>query len=350
MSTQESRPDREWENWPGRRPADEGLKRRLRALFTPVDEDEEIQALLAERGRELDEQTENLAATISDLERRERKTRELRAAVEDMLRQGSAELDDRHDELNVLAVELARREDAVSRAEADIAERRREAGAVELRRAAVERREVAAGEREAALDRIAAELQEREQLLREGEQARERLAQREAALDARSAELDVRERLATGKAEEIASIRRSLAVAEAELRERESRLADLDARAEELEGIAAAVEERQRALEAAEATLVESRVELERAVAGVSKDLGFEHTAEPAAADAHVCFVPGERYRIVAADGPAPEPGTELRLEDVPFRVLRVGSSPLPGDRRRCAFLEPLEPGSTAGE
>ena len=31
----EQRKDREWEHWPGRKHPDEGLKGRLRALFTP---------------------------------------------------------------------------------------------------------------------------------------------------------------------------------------------------------------------------------------------------------------------------------------------------------------------------
>ena len=76
---------------PGRRdPA------RLKALFSATDEEEAVEALIVERGREIQARTEELQATISDLERREEQTGRFRSAVEEMLRHGSAELDERH--------------------------------------------------------------------------------------------------------------------------------------------------------------------------------------------------------------------------------------------------------------
>ncbi len=55
-----------------------------------------------------------------------------------------------------------------------------------------------------------------------------------------------------------------------------------------------------------------------------------------------VLFVPTPAgYRLAAPDGLVPRPGERLRVEDVSYRVLRLGPSPLPGDRRRCVFLEP---------
>ncbi len=49
-------------------------------------------------------------------------------------------------------------------------------------------------------------------------------------------------------------------------------------------------------------------------------------------------------YRIVERDGPAPARGDARQLEDGSHRVLLVGPSPLPGDRRRCAYVEREEP------
>ena len=62
-------------------------------------------------------------------------------------------------------------------------------------------------------------------------------------------------------------------------------------------------------------------------------------TVEP---EGFVLFVPARAgYELVAADGPDPERGERLRVEEQWYRVLRLGPSPLPGDRRRCVFLEP---------
>ncbi len=166
------REDRDWEHWPGRRAPDEGIRHRLKALFAATDDEEAVEALIAERGRELEEQTERLQVTIEDLERREEQAGRLRSAVEEMLRNGSAELDERHAELSALALDLRAREEKVRAQERDIAVRKQELGAVELRRAAVERREAAAAEREAALEQAAAELRDRELRREDAEAAR----------------------------------------------------------------------------------------------------------------------------------------------------------------------------------
>ena len=263
MSTQgQPRGDRDWEHWPGRTAHDETLRGRLRSLFAATDDETAIEALIAERGRELELRTEQLAATIADLERREERAREIRGAVEEMLRRGSSELDDRHAELNQLARELAEREHRLAASESELGERKRELGAVELRRAAVERREEAVAERETALERIAGELQERE-----------------------------------------------LRFAEIEEREREL--------AADLQRLAQEQEERE-------------------AVA-----------AEPSAAHAHVVFAPGDRYRLLERDGPAPVVGADIEVDGAACRVLRLGASPLPGDRRPCVFVEPVTAPST---
>ena len=158
------RSDRDWEHWPGRKGGDDGIRHRLLALFSATDDDA-LEARIAEKGREIEEHADQLQATISDLERREARAAQLRTAVEEMLRQGSAELDERHAGLTQLSLDLAAREERIRADERDIAVRKQELGAVELRRAAVERREAVSSQREAELDRIAADLDEREREL-----------------------------------------------------------------------------------------------------------------------------------------------------------------------------------------
>ena len=92
----DAREDREWENWPGRKPPDDRIRHRLKSLFSATDDPDAVDALITDRGREIEEQTERLQLTIENLEQREEQAARLRAAVEEMLRHGSAELDERH--------------------------------------------------------------------------------------------------------------------------------------------------------------------------------------------------------------------------------------------------------------
>ncbi|HSO01532.1 MAG TPA: hypothetical protein VLS46_03300 [Gaiellaceae bacterium] len=66
---------------------------------------------------------------------------------------------------------------------------------------------------------------------------------------------------------------------------------------------------------------------------------------KPSPPDEWVAFVPSPAgYRLAEREGAAPGRGERVEVEGTPFRVLRLGPSPLPGDRRRCAFLEREEP------
>jgi hypothetical protein len=57
-------------------------------------------------------------------------------------------------------------------------------------------------------------------------------------------------------------------------------------------------------------------------------------------AHAHTRFVPdGTGYEIVEADGPPPRAGEEVAVGGRSLRVLRVGRSPFPFDRRPCVYL-----------
>jgi hypothetical protein len=58
---------------------------------------------------------------------------------------------------------------------------------------------------------------------------------------------------------------------------------------------------------------------------------------------AHVLFVwtPGG-YELHEREGEPPAEGTEIEETSVRFTVTKVAPSPLPGDDRRCAYLQPL--------
>ncbi len=341
------KPDRDWEHWPTRRAPDDRRRFGLRALFSPTDQPQAVEALIGERSRELEQRTEELHATIADLERREEQALRLRAAVEEMLRHGSAELDDRHAELSVLAAALAEREERAAAAERELADRRRELGAVELLRAAVERREAAVAEREETLERIAAELSDRERSLADAERRIAELVAREAELDSRAAELDRREARLQSLAAENESARRTLTAAEAAVSRRETLVGDLEVLRRELDLEAEGLARRSAEVVEERTALESGRGELARAVAAVSSGLGLGASV-PAPSDpgtSYLLFVPGERYRLEEAAGPAPEVSDEVVLGGVRYRVARVGRSPLPDDARRCAYVEPVAPG-----
>jgi hypothetical protein len=72
-------------------------------------------------------------------------------------------------------------------------------------------------------------------------------------------------------------------------------------------------------------------------------------SAEPAAQQAELLFVAtASGYRLLESEGGAAARGDRVELADGSFRVLRLGPSPLPGDRRRCAFLAREEPSAEA--
>jgi chromosome segregation ATPase len=285
--------DREWENWPGRGMSETRARGRLRGLFTPTDDEEfAIEALIEARGRELEERTAELTTIVGDLQRREDETRRLRSAVEELLRDGAAELDERHAQLTALSTETTRRERELEELENTLEERRQELGAVELRRAAVERREAHVVDQQAELDRLRDEIAERAVEL-EG---------RATDVDRRRTELEQQSSRATALTVEMESRREEIA----------RREAALEALRMELEDDA-----KQRAEAAAAAT-----------------------PAAQYADDEHVLVVPGAGYRFAYMPGPAPEPGREVELDGLRYRVMRIGRSSLPGDRRASAFLE----------
>jgi hypothetical protein len=78
-----------------------------------------------------------------------------------------------------------------------------------------------------------------------------------------------------------------------------------------------------------------------------------EGTAAVAAAEGWLAFLSSPQgYRLVEGNGPAPGPGEPVELEGAPYRVLGVGPSPLPRDRRRCVYAarEEAPPGERTSD
>jgi hypothetical protein len=64
---------------------------------------------------------------------------------------------------------------------------------------------------------------------------------------------------------------------------------------------------------------------------------------EPAT-EGWVAFVHSpDGYRLLQRDGSPPKQGAVVELDEGAFLVVGLGPSPLPGDRRRCAFVESRE-------
>ena len=156
------------------------------------------------------------------------------------------------------------------------------------------------------------------------ESLRTTTAERDAAVT-RAAELEpelasLREQIraagtpAEGSAADVADLRHQLAA-------RERRLA-------ESVGEIAKLHREHRAL----LQLVERQLQLEETTTSVP---------EPKSEAAHVLFVPAATgYTLVERDGVAPEAGDIVELDGARYVVRRHGPSPLPGPRRRCAYLE----------
>ena len=131
-----------------------------RILASDPDPAERLDELLGERRQEIEEQASRLQEALRDLERREQILRDSRASLERLLRLGTSDLDSREAEVVRLLGEVTEREEQVRAGEAEIARRREELGAVELKRAALERRERAVAEREEEFSRQAERLVE----------------------------------------------------------------------------------------------------------------------------------------------------------------------------------------------
>jgi hypothetical protein len=122
-----------------------------RILASDSDPEQRLEALLGERRKEIEEQAARLEDAVRDLERREQLLRDSRTSLERLLRLGTSDLESREAELVELLRDVTAREAQVRADESELARRREELGAVELKRAALEARERALDEREGEL-------------------------------------------------------------------------------------------------------------------------------------------------------------------------------------------------------
>lgn len=169
------------------------------------------------------------------------------------------------------------------------------------------------------------DLERREQLLSDSRASVERM------LRLGTRDLDAREA-------DFARLVRDLSEREERLREREERMREreeeLAHRRSELGAVELkrlAVEQRERALDAREERVAAQERRLEAAPG----------RGPAAQSPVRLALVPGTRYRLVELEPASVDPGDTLVVDEVTYHVVRVGSSPLPADERRCAFLLP---------
>ena len=169
------------------------------------------------------------------------------------------------------------------------------------------------------------------ELMGEREQAVARESERRAVVESQLADLSVgADALNNRYQEECAAhveTRRELERVEAELAELQPLTDKLAATGDELASCARLLEEVSDGLAAAKMRLGE-------------RDFSNADQSR------HLVFIPVEGvYALAERTGPAPMEGADEEIDGIRFRVTRIGGSPLPSDKRRCAFLQ-LAPGS----
>lgn len=171
----------------------------------------------------------------------------------------------------------------------------------------------------ARFDASIADLERREELLRDSRASVERM------LRLGRSDLETRENELTEFLRELSEREARVAQAEEEIARRRRDLGAVELKR-------ATVERRERDVEAREEQLAELEAELaERS----SHDLTVDRGLEPV----ELAFVPGPAYRLVELSVLEAAAGAEIEVEGEGFVIGRIGLSPLPGDRRRCAYL-----------
>jgi len=315
-----------------------------------------LQVAMASR-EELERAQQLSASRIAELEAQLQSTSAERSEVEELSSTQNAELNRELEELRTAAAEREGRLERMVGLEAELEQLRArdDSGdghqAAEIKALRVQLQEVAE-KRDAAEARASALENDLTPLRSELESLREqaagttglaaRVSELSEALHAASAERDAAvERVAALKPE-LASLRDRVNTVAAErdaalagragtdpeagaLREQ---LAARERRLAESVGEIAKMNGEHRAL----LQLVERQFQLEESTTAVPETKGEA---------AHVLFVPTVTgYTLVEQDGAAPEAGDVVELDAGRFVVRRLGPSPLPGPRRRCAYLE----------
>ena len=80
---------------------------------------------------------------------------------------------------------------------------------------------------------------------------------------------------------------------------------------------------------------------LRTSVAGAEAELEPAHENATGESSEHILFVwSPSGYALLSRSGEPPPVGTEIGVSGGRLVVTKIGPSPLPGDRRRCAFLD----------
>jgi len=208
------------------------------------------------------------------------------------------------------------------------------------KRAAAETR---AGELERDLTPLRSELEKlREQAANAGEGRATRVAELSDALQAASAERNAAVERAETLGRELAAFRARI---DAVAAERDAALAGRAGTDPEARSLREQLAARERRLAESVAEIAMMNREHRALLQLVERQFQLEESAtsvpETKAEASHVLFVPtATGYTLVEQDGGAPEAGDVVELDTGRFVVRRLGPSPLPGPRRRCAYLE----------
>jgi hypothetical protein len=319
-----------------------------------------VNAEVQERVGALEAQLQAAAANREELERAQQQAAERIAELEGRLAETAENRHELDTELQTLRTIAAGRDAALEKAallEAELEQLRahgNEDSSSQLQELAQQRE--AADARAHALENDLAQLREQT----------ESEASRAAALEAELAALrehssghdenlaaqvsGLNEALQALTVERDAALQRAAAL-EPEVESLRDQLRDASAHAP-VDGSHVDVSELQRQLAARERRLAESVGEIakmnreHRALLQlVERQFQLEETTtslpEPRGETAHVLFVPSATgYTLVERDGIAPEAGDIVEVDGGRYIVRRHGPSPLPGPRRRCAYLE----------
>jgi chromosome segregation ATPase len=178
-----------------------------------------------------------------------------------------------------------------------------------------------------ALEDAIADLERRESLLRDSRASLERL------LRLGTTDLDSRESELVQLIRELTAREERLQDSEAELARRRSELGAVELKR-------ASVEQRERALAERESALDDRKPAKDTPEEGTTRVLETVATAERHV-EPHVelVFVPEARYHLAEIEPRPLSQGATYAVDADEYLVTRVGPSPLPGDRRRCAYL-----------
>ncbi|MEO5574824.1 MAG: hypothetical protein ABIR67_15070, partial [Gaiellaceae bacterium] len=302
-----------------------------------------VAAEVEQRVGALESQLQAAAASREELERAQQHAAERVAELEGRLAEAAESRREHDSQLQTLQTIAAGRDAALEKVtvlEAELNELRThvsEDATAELQRLA-ERRD-AAEARANSLETDLAQLREQLEAARQSAGQDDALATQVTGLNEALQALTVERDAAVARSAEL----------EPELASLRDRLRDASAPSE---GATADVVELRRQLAARERRLAESVGEIakmnreHRALLQlVERQFQLEDTTtsvpEPKGEAAHVLFVPSVTgYTLVERDGVAPEAGDILEVDGGSFVVRRHGPSPLPGPRRRCAYLE----------